>query len=281
VNQSQTQEYIDDRLLAPLRRHWPWTLLGLVVATLAAATRFASIGLLPPSFKMKPFAHAAGSTQIVVGKNQAFTHAVPDLYFSNDPPRAYALADMAASPEVTQYIARAAGVPASKLAILGPVWTELQRTQAWANGPKRASQIIIENDPYHIDLSVRSEAPPWAPLIDVETQAPSPKTAAQLANAVAPGLNAYVAHLQAATGVRTTDRYQLSQIVPASVSPASKSQLGSVGAFTFFAVFVIWCGAMLAVLGLRRDLRAARHASKVGDPLDRSSDSRRLPAGIE
>ena len=253
----------------------------MVVATLAAATRFASIGLLPPSFKMKPFAHATGSTQIVVGKDQAFTHTIPDLYFSNNPPRAYALADMAASPEVTRYIARAADVPASQLAILGPVWTELQRTQAWANGPKRSSQIIIENDPYHIDLSVKSEAPPWAPIIDVETQAPSPQAAVRLANAVAPGLNAYVAHLQAATGVRTTDRYQLSQIVPASFSPASKSQLGSVGAFTFFAVFVIWCGAMLAVLGLMRDFRVARPASKVSDRLDRSSDSGLRPAGIE
>ena len=34
--------------------------LGLIVAALAAATRFAAIGILPPSIKSKPFAHATG-----------------------------------------------------------------------------------------------------------------------------------------------------------------------------------------------------------------------------
>ena len=66
--------------------------------------------------------------------------------------RTYALADMVASPELAEYVARAAGLPASKIGILGPLWTDLWRSQQWASGPKRASQIIIENDPYHITI---------------------------------------------------------------------------------------------------------------------------------
>ena len=56
-----------DRLLAPLRRHRGWTLLGLIVAVLATATRFAAIGVLPPSINMKPFPHATASTKLVLG----------------------------------------------------------------------------------------------------------------------------------------------------------------------------------------------------------------------
>ena len=58
----------DDRLLATLRQHWGWTLLGLIVAAVAMATRFAAIGILPPSIQMKPFAHATASTKVVLGR---------------------------------------------------------------------------------------------------------------------------------------------------------------------------------------------------------------------
>lgn len=262
-----------DRLLSPLRRHWRWTVLGLLVAAVAAATRFAAVGVLPPSITLKAFARATGTTELVVGKNPSFTHSVPDTYFNNNPPRAYALADMVASPEVAKYVARAAGLPASKIGILGPLWTELQRTQAWATGPKRASQIIIEHHPYQISLNVQTESPPWAPVIDVNTRAPSTATAARLATAVGDGLNAYVRHLQAATGVPKPDRYDISQLVPVSVAPARTSQLASVGAFTFVAVFVLWCGIIIAVSSLARDLRDTAAVSKVRDVFDRSSDT--------
>ena len=68
----------DDRLLAPLRRHRGWTLLGLIVAVVATATRFASIGILPPSIKMKPFAHAQASTQVVLGSDRSSGYSERD-----------------------------------------------------------------------------------------------------------------------------------------------------------------------------------------------------------
>jgi hypothetical protein len=267
-----------DRLLAPLRRYWVWTALGLLVAAMAAGTRFAAIGVVPPSIKLKPFAHATGSTELVVGRSLSFSHSIPDTTFSKLPPHAYTLADMVASPEVAKYVARAAGLPASKIGIMGPLWTELQRSQQWAPGPKRASQIIVENDPYHITLSVLTESPPWPPIIVVESQAPSTDAAARLAAAVGTGLNAYVQHLQTSTGVPTRGRYQVTQLVPVSVAPGRRSQLASVGAFTFVAVFVLWCGVMLAVASLTRDLRETAAAAEVGEDLDRLSNSG-APAG--
>jgi hypothetical protein len=247
----------------------------------AAGTRFVAIGVVPPSIKLKPFAHATASTELRLGKSQSFRHSVPDRYVWSLSPRAYALADMVASPEVAKYVARAAGLPAAKIGILGPLWTDLQRSQQWAPGPKRASQIIIENDPYHITVNSEAQSPPWSPVIDVDTQAPTTETAARLATAVAAGLSAYVLHLQTANGVPKPDRYDVSQLVPVSVAPARTSQLASVGAFTFVAVFVLWCGVVLALSSLMRDLRDTAAVSEVGDGLDRSSDSGPLLVGTD
>jgi hypothetical protein len=254
--------------------------VGVIVAAVAAVTRFATIGILPPAIKLKPFAHATASTEAVVGTSSLFRYDVPDRYLSNISPRAYALADMVASPEVTRYVARAAGLPASKIAVMGPLWTELQRSQQWATGPKRASQIVIENDPYQVTLSVQAESPPYSPVIDVDTQAPTTDTAARLATAVVAGLSAYLRHLQTATGVPKSARYDISQLVPVSVAPARKSQLANVAAFTYAAVFVLWCGLVIAVSSLIRDLRAAAIKSQVRTAPGRSSDDRLQRAGL-
>ena len=268
----------DERLLAPLRQHRRWTILGLLVAFVAAVTRFAAIGILPPSIATKPFAHATASTQVVVGKPAPSRFSLLKSYNKLYPGRAYALADMVASPELAGYVARAAGLPVSKIGILGPLWTELWQQEQWSSGPKRASQIVVENDPYHITLGVDAISRPWPPVIDVATQAPTTFTAARLASAVAVGLNAYLLHLQTATGVPAQYRYDVSQLGPVSVTPARKSQMLSVGIFTFAAVFVLWCGMVVAVSSLMRDLRAPVLA-KVGDGLDRSSDRGTLLLG--
>jgi hypothetical protein len=271
-------------LLAPLRQHWRWTMLGLLVAGLAAGTRFVAIGVVPPSIKMKPFAHATASTELVVGRSAAFTHSVAgvnDPYILTFSSRTYALADMLSSPELANYVARAAGLPVTKIGIMGPLWTELQRQQQWATGPKRASQIIIENRPYHITISAKSQEAPWAAVIDVATQAPTTGIAARLATGVAAGLSAYVVHLQTATGVPKRERYDVRQLAPVSVLPPRTSQLANVGAFTFAAVFVIWCGVMIAVSSLLKDLRSLTAVSKVGDHVDRSSSGRSILTGTE
>ena len=269
----------DDRLLAPLRQHRLLTILGLLVALVAAVTRFVAVGILPPSIAMKPFAHATASTQVVVGNAAPSRYSLLTRYDKIYPARAYALTDMVASPEIAGYVARAAGLPVSKLGILGPLWTELWQQEQWASGPKRASQIVSENDPYHITLGVEANSRPWAPVINVAAQAPTTVTAARLASAVAVGLNAYLLHSQTATGVPARYRYDVSQLGQVSVAPPRSSQMLSVGLFTFFAVFVLWVGMVVAVSSSMRDVRARLLAAKVGDGLDRSSDRGRVLSG--
>ena len=79
--------------------------------------------------------------------------------------------------------------------------------------------------------------------------------------------------MQATAGVPERGRYDVSQIAPVSVSPARKSQLGDVAVFTFFGVFVLWCGAEIAVFSLIKDLRTTTAAPEGRDGSDRWSDS--------
>jgi hypothetical protein len=226
---------------------------------------------------MKAFPHATASTQVGLATSGLSAYSQRQSF---DPlsTRAYALADMVGSPQITEYVARAAGLPASKIGVLGPLWTELWRSQQWATGPKRASQIVIEKDPYQITINQESTLPnegpgpgPGPPVIDVQAQAPSTEAAARLASAVPAALSDYVRHLQASSGIPAQDRFTVAQLVPVSVAPARKSQLADVAIFTFLAVFVLWCGAEIAVSSLTRDLRARAGAAKVGDITDRSS----------
>ena len=141
----RTRSSGNDRLLAPLRRHRGWTLLGLIVAAVATVTRFATIGILPPSLNLKPFAHANASTQLVLGKAPSFGYSKTSREpYSALSTRTYALADMVYSPEIADYVARAAGLPAAKIGILGPRWVELERERQFPSGPQRDRQILIE-----------------------------------------------------------------------------------------------------------------------------------------
>ena len=151
---------------------------------------------------------------------------------------------MVDSPEITEYVARAAGLPVSKIGILGPQWVELVRDQQFPSGPQRDRQITIENDPYQITIDQETTQPgegPGAgagpPVIDVETQAASTEVAARLASAVPAALHVYVQHLQASAGVPERDRYDVSQLVPVSVAPARNSQLGDVACLHVFRGF--------------------------------------------
>jgi hypothetical protein len=262
-------------LLTTLRRHPIWVLVGVVVAGLAAASHFYAF----PSLKHKDLARSSASTEVVLGVNSALIHTVPDPYDGNLAPRADDLADMIGSPELRAYIAGAAQVPFAEIAVDAPVWSNLLRIQQWNTGQKRASQIVGEDALYRITLENDAHSPPYAPVIDVSTQAPTTAGAVRLARAVGEGLGAYVSDIQKQSHTPRSAEYDVRQILPVAAVPASKSQLANVAFFTFVAVFMLWCALIFAVSAFFRDLRWARIRSKVQGTFDRSSHSRpRWPA---
>ena len=168
---------------AQLWGHRVWLATGVVVAIVVTASRFVSIGVLPPSVKLKQLAHATASTELLVGKHYSLRSSpTRDPYVNSAVPRAQALADMMASPQIRGYIGRAAGLPSSRIAVDTPVWTDVERIQQWPTGEKRGTQIIMENAPYRITVDVED----YAPVIDVATQAPTTEEADALASGAEP-----------------------------------------------------------------------------------------------
>ena len=111
----------DDRLLAPLRRHRGWTFLGLIVAAVAMANavcsdRDPSSVVQAQAVRARHREHQARARgELVVRIHQELARTLQRLAT-----RTYALAEMVASPEITEYVARAAGLPVSKIGILDP-----------------------------------------------------------------------------------------------------------------------------------------------------------------
>jgi hypothetical protein len=262
---SQTQG-----LVAELFSHRRWLLLGVVVAVAAAASRFVAIGILPPSFKVRHLTHATANTELLVGKQYTYSAGYRDPYVNAVVPRAQALADMTASPEVRGYIARAAGLPSSQIAVDPPIWTDVERIQQWPTGERRSTQIVVEGAPYRIQL----DAEGYAPVLDVSTQAPTVAEAASLAAGVGKGLTAYLTHLEDSTGTPKADRYGISELGPVSASASGKSVPANVAGYTFAVVLFLWCGGMLFVAGIADNVRALRRRAKVSGGSDRSSRTR-------
>jgi len=256
-------------LRAQLRRSWRWVVVGLFVAGLVTASRFGTIGVLPPSFTSNQLGYSTASTSLVTSLSSAVAHGVPDRYVGNIGTRSAALGDIAGSPEIIDRIARATGIPASRIRIDAPPWADLQRAQQWATGEKRASQLVAEMDPYRISMS----DDPNSPVVDLTTQAPTVAAARRLADAVAPALSSYVAGLEATSGTPVRERFRVNRLTPIATTPASKGQLLNVGAFTFVAVVLLWCAGVLAVGRLVRDLRALSGPTKVLRARDRSVSS--------
>jgi hypothetical protein len=261
-------------LIAELVARRRWLITGIVVAILASASRFVSIGILPPSITPKHLSHATATTQLLVG--QRFRLGA-SMYRDNSATsatlRAQALADIMSSPEVRSLIARQAGIPAGDLAVDTPVWTNVERIQQWPSREKRDSQIVLETAPFRITVDVEDSAP----IIDIATQAPTSAQAAALASGAGKGLSAYVSQLQHRTRTPAARRYSITPLVPIGVSPESKSALVNVAAFTFAAVLFMWCGAMLFLPRLADDVRAVRQRAKVSNEADRSSSDGPAP----
>ena len=254
-------------LIAELWERPRWLVIGLLVATLAAASRLVSVGVLPPSITLKQLAHATATTELLVNERSSVSALTyRDGYLYSMLPRAQALADMMASPEVRGPISRAAEIPAAQLAVDTPLWTNLERIKQFPSPEKRESQIIVEDVPYRITVGVK----PDAPVIYITAQAPSSQKAVALAGGVGRGLNALVSGLEAGTSQPPRLRYKVTQPIPISVSSTGKSGLANIAAFTFATVFFIWCGAMLFLSGLAEDLRAVVRRAKVPSGAARS-----------
>ncbi len=263
-----------------IRRHRRWLLLGVLVAGLVTASNFGTLRLLPPSFHPRSPGHATATTSVLVGLSQAAQQSQTSEYPEQLATVSETLGDIGGSPLLQRKIASLAGIPASELAIDEPLWADLQRAQQWDTGPKRASQIVVENALYRIQLTDGE----GSPIINVGTQAPTPQGAARLASAFTAAVSRFVISSQNAAHTPASDRYTVTQSAPITVQPGRSAQLINFAIFLFLAAFALWFVAVMAISRLFEDLRENANDVKDGGRQRRSvvvrmgSSRRKRPA---
>jgi hypothetical protein len=238
--------------------------LGPVVAVVAAASSIAWIHFSPLAVGLKQVAFSTATTQFYVASRQSLsnTDVRPDLFSEH----AQALAQMMTSPELRGYIARAAAIPASRLAVDGPVANNLQRTQQEPTEQKRSSQILTEGDPYRLTL----DDDPATSVIAVTAQAPTEDGAIALADGAGSGLAQYVIALERKTGDAPADGVEISQLAPAVATPPRIGGEAQVAGFTFAVVLLVWWllvqGGAKLITDLRAGVREVRLAALIPVP---------------
>jgi hypothetical protein len=247
-----------------------WLVAGLPVAGLAALTTIVSISLLPPSVHRKSIAYSIASSALYVSANGPTVAPGLSYVFA---PWAEVLAEEMTSPKVKALIASTAGIPASQLAIDGPVAANLQRTQQEPTGEKRSSQLPTEGDPYRIRLNTDAELA----AVGISAQAPTPAAAFKLAGAAETALDDYLTRTEEAAGVPPKARLIVAHL--ARVVESGGAGGHAMTALVFIIVLVLWSGLVVLLDKLRRELAAIRNAqarglAQIPMPPARSSQSR-------
>lgn len=259
------------RLVARRCGRRSWLAAGIAVGGLAGLLTIASVRVLPPSVQLRQLGHATATTQLLIAQRTPLSDTRGDPVADKEFAQAAELADMTASPEVRGYIASAAGIPVSKIAIDPPLWANLPRIEQWDTGEKRSYQLVYEGDPYRLTFDLDTSAP----LIDVTAQGPTTAATESLAQGAANGISSYLSHAEAAAGGSQGVRYEIRQVSPVTASSPSRFATMGIGLFIFFVVLAIWVGLVLFGAGCAADLRAAiGSSSEVRLGIGRSSDSR-------
>jgi hypothetical protein len=243
-----------------------WLALGIPIAGLAGISTIASL----PSLHPKSIAYAQASSELQLSTHQASSSAPELSNLFPLPESAAVLADEMTSPELRDLIAHEAKIPATQLAIDGPIALDLQRTQQEPTGEKRSNQLLNEGDPYRLTL----DTDPHLPGITITAQAPTEDGALALVAATEQAASSYLTRAEVSAGTAPNSRVVASHLDPIVITGGSGGH--QVAAFVFFVVYLLWADLVLLWTKLARDIRTLRQlgpdgGTKVPSPPFRSS----------
>jgi hypothetical protein len=229
--------------------------LGAVIAAVAAVLSI----YRPDGFglKARSIVYSAASTQVLID--------TPSSVLGNVTNNTAALQNIAtvdanfmASPAVLALIGNQVGLQGDQLYAAGPVDPNVPRTVQEPTALQRNVQLTGENTPYRLGFT----ADPNLPEVGIYSQAPTTKLAVALANASVVALTDYVTKLEATENVPSADRVVIRPLGSAVGAVVDPGIAKSLAALVFVAVFVLWCGLMLAGSKLVGTWKASGHISR-------------------
>jgi hypothetical protein len=240
------------------------------IALIAALATSGNISLFPPGFHGRANEIAAASTQALVdSRYSGISDVRANTYdLTSMTNRATLLGNVMASEPVRIYIAARAGVPAQRIQAVAPVTANVPRALTEPGSEKRASDILRSTDQYRLDI----QTDPTVPVLNIYSQAPTPREAERLANAAVTGLRAYLADVAANKGIGPKEQVRIEQLGSARGGVINKGVGLQIALLTFLVVFALGGCAVLLLERVRRGWQAAarsERAAAVGEPATR------------
>lgn len=244
------------RLLANRRRR---LLISTLIGLLAAVAIVNHISLLPPHISSRDVEIASAHTTVVVdmSKSVIVDTTQGDATFSSLEDRAILLGNVVGSEPVLQYIAQRLHIPVQAIAVSAPGSPEQPLPPVIVGSSRSTTDILRYANQYRIS----TDADPTAPILDVNTEAPTATAAKELANAAVSGLQHYMSSLEAARNVPAKEQLRVTQLGTAQggvTNPGAQWQLAMIG---FGLGFAVSLGVMAFIDRFRQGWKLATASS--------------------
>jgi hypothetical protein len=247
-------------ILSELWRRRLWLVVGLVVATFAAAASIYRFDMgIPPKFHSKDFEVGAASVDVLIDSPDS---PLPDTgkEFDALQLRAGVYAQLIRTAPIRQEIGRKMGIPWQAITAEGPTPIKAGGQRgARTDAEPRATQLTAEAKVYRLF----SRAEPNIPIVTVNTQAPDAKQAIRLADSSVTALEEYIETRQREQQVPRRRQVTIQRLSePDGGMLTSHASLKS-GLLAFLGVMFGWCVLVVLVSNVATSLRRAKAVSQL------------------
>lgn len=241
----------------------PWVAACVLVAALVAVWSVAKISLSPPRLTARALEIASATTHVVVDTPRS---SVLDLRqntydFQALTQRAVLLGNVIANGTVRQAIAARVHIPVAALQVAAPLTAKQPRAESGSGRQPSVGDITKSTNQYQLSIQVN----PTVPILDIYAEAPTPDSAATLANAAVDGLHDYLAQLAQTQQIPSQDQIRLLQLGRARGTVINQGIDWQVGVLVFLLTLSFACATTIFVSRVRSGWRMAaladQHAS--------------------
>lgn len=234
-------------------------LVGLVVFAAIAA----GVGVKETSHSVPT---GSATVQLLIDSPQS---ALADLKQETLPlvARSQVFAQLMTSGAVLNSIAKTAGVPAADVTAEGPYSGAGQGLDVPTPSEARGPQIVATTALYHLVFVADANIP----LVTASVEGPSPAAAGKLANAIYPGVEAWLKQLQESGAIPPSTRVTIRQLGEAQAGTVNSSSATMLAGLVGAAVLLI---GLLAIVALESTKRNATDSVGQSEPVKQEGVAR-------
>jgi hypothetical protein len=237
-----------------------WVAVCAVLAGVVAVCSVWKVSLVPLKFQPRALDMATGWTSMLIDNPTSVVLDLRQDTYSMEAlsDRGVLLGTVMANGPLREAIARRAGISPKILRVEAPLTPIQPRVPVEKGKERRTSDILRSTDQYRLHL----EVDPTVPVLDIYSQAPNTKAAADLANAAVDAARVYVNQLAVNEGTQDRYRIHIRQLGRAQAAVINAGVRWQVGLLAFSLTFALGCALLIVVSRIRDGWRMASLADE-------------------